>query len=158
MSSLGQVFGGSPEAYIVVGITLLSLVLFLFLAVQRHPFCGSASIVTLHLDVALLTYPAPARVRGKRVWRLQYTRDLEINWLFSSRLKINEKGLGIKTGVPMICRMFVPWEALSSPRPYRIPVRWLFRKFWLPRRTVELDIRGTKITLLVSPRLWEKEL
>lgn len=107
-------------------------------------------------DEAQVLYPLPESIDGIRI--RGYLKENERGRFFSCRVWLDAKGALIKDGQPVLSfgGIYVPWEMLGNPR--KADLTWYVRyaPLWWQETAMELPIRGTGLSLVVSTGVWSR--
>lgn len=107
-------------------------------------------------DEAQALYPLPKSIDGTRI--RGYLKENDRGRFFSCRVWFDAKGALIKDGQPLMSfgGIYVPWEMLDDPRKAVLPWYVRYAPLWWQETAMELPIRGTGLSLVVSTGVWNR--
>ena len=107
-------------------------------------------------DEAQVLYPLPESIDGTRI--RGYLKEDGRGTFFLCWVWLDAKGALIKDGQPMLSfgGIYVPWEMLGDPRKADLPWYVRYAPWWWQETAMELTIRGTSLSLVVSTGVWSR--
>ncbi len=94
--------------------------------------------------------------RSALAWQECYYRDEPGRELMNRRISVASEGLLVRDHSPFVFprprTILIPWTSLSNPKEVTIPLYYL--RLW--RHAVELEVKGTKMTIVVSKQIWHE--
>lgn len=105
---------------------------------------------------AQVLYPLPESIDGTRI--RGYLKEKDRGRFFACRVWFDAKGALIKDGQPVLSfgGIYVPWEMLGDPHKADLPWYVRYAPLWWQETAMELPIRGTSLSLVVSTGVWSR--